>query len=183
MDLITEVRRALERNHYSVVPSRAADNTIHFEDGNLMGFVWAAPTARELRKEWEVRQDSFLKANSQVLRKSEMKAWNLYAVLLTSDEPNEDDKLAFLEIEEDFRAARKIARGGLSTSKDVFDALLPLIPIQTMVSVEREDELATLRGRVKSVPGRAVEILLDEGYSQKGADGILRAYANKKNKD
>lgn len=82
MDLISEVRRVLvlEKNGYSVVRAREPENTVHFEDGNLMGFVWAAPTVEQLLREWEDRQDSFLRLNSKGLRRSELKAWNLYAV-------------------------------------------------------------------------------------------------------
>jgi hypothetical protein len=184
MNLISEVRRILEKNNYSVARAGERDDIVHFEDGNVMGFVWAATTVNKLLTEWEDRQDSFLKLNSEALRRSDLKAWNLYAVLLTTDQPNEEERVALAEIEENFRAARKIARGGLSTSGDVLNALLPVTPIQTTVSVEREDELARLRQRVKSLPSPVAEILLKaEEYSQKGVDGILRAYADKRNKD
>jgi hypothetical protein len=184
MDLIAEARSVLERNNYSVIRSRESDATIYFEDGNLMGFIWAAPTVGDICREWETRQDSFLKANSQFLRKSDLKAWNLYAVFLAMDEPIGEDRSNLVGIEEDFRAARKIARGGISTSKDVLVALLPLVPIQAVVSVNPEDALVRLKERVTSVPSSAVEIVLgDEGYSPKGADDILRAYADKRNRD
>lgn len=184
VDLITEVRRVLEKTNYSVLRTRNADDTVYFEDGNLMGFVWAAPTVHDICKEWEARQDSFLKSNSQILRKSDLKAWNLYAVFLAMDEPSGEDRPTLVAIEEDFRAARKIARGGISTSKDVLNALLPLLPIQAMVSVSREDTLVRLKERVTSVPPSAVEIVLGtEGYSRKRADDILRAYADKRNRD
>jgi len=184
MDLISEVRRVLEKNNYSVVRAGEPDNMVHFEDGNLMGFVWAAPTVDRLLREWEDRQDSFLKLNSEPLRGSELKTWNLYAVFLTTDEPNESERVALAQIEEDFRAARKIARGGLSTPGDVLNGLLPLIPIQTTVSVERENEVDKLRQRVKSLPQSVVETLLGgEEYSEKGVDVLLKAYGDKRNKD
>jgi len=149
-----------------------------------MGFVWAAPTVDKLLREWEDRQDSFLKLNSEALRGSELKTWNLYAVCLTTDEPNESERVALAQIEEDFRAARKVARGGLSTPGDVLNALLPLIPIQTTVSVERENEVHKLRQRVKSLPQSVVETLLGgQEYSEKGVDALLKAYADKRNKD
>lgn len=184
LDLIAEAKRVLERNKYSVLWTRDAENTVYFEDENLMGFIWAAPTVSDICREWEARQDSFLRANSPFLRKSDLKAWNLYAVLLAMDEPTNDQKLALVGIEEDFRAARKIARGGISTSRDVVNALLPLIPVQAAVSISREDELARLRERVTSVPRPVVHVLLrGKGYEQGGADGILRVYADKRDRD
>ena len=184
MDLISEVRRVLEKNNYSVVRSGEPDNMVHFEDGNLMGFVWAAPTVEELLREWEDRQDLFLKLNSEPLRASELKAWNLYAVFLTTDKPSENERVALVQIEEDFRAARKIARAGLSTPGDVLNALLPFVPIQAMVSVGREDELGRLRQKVKSLPRAVVDTLLGgQEYSEKGVDALLKAYAGKPNKD
>lgn len=174
----------MEQNNYSVIQTGITDNTIYFEDGNLMGFVWAAPAVQDLCKEWEARQDAFLKSNSHLFRKSDRKSWNLYAVYLAMDEPTEDEKSILLEIEEDFRAARKIARGRIATSKGVRNALLPLVPIQTTVSISREDELVRLKERLSSLPGSAVEILLGgETYSRRGADDILRAYADKRNRD
>jgi hypothetical protein len=184
MDLIAEARRVLEKNNYTVARARATENIIHFEDGNLMGFVWAAPTVSKLLKEWQAHQDSFLKLNSDALARSELKAWNLYSVLLTAGEPRDDERPALVQIEEDFRASRKIARCGISTSEDVLNALLPFVPIQRIVPVQHYSEFEELRQRVKSVPTPAVEILLEpKGYSQRGTELILKAYANKRNKD
>jgi hypothetical protein len=184
MDLISEVRGVLEKNKYSVVRASKPEDTLHFEDANLMGFAWVAPTVECLLREWEARQDSFLKLNSERLRVSAVKAWNLYAVLLTADDPNEDERVALVEIKEDFRAARKIARGGLRVPGDLLNALLPFIPIQTTVSVERQNELSKLSQRVKSLPRSVVETLTGgQKFSEKGVEALLKAYVDKWNKD
>ena len=61
-------------------------------------------------------------------------------------------------IEEDFVSTRKIARCGLSTKEDVRRALLPLLPLQQIVTVGG-DMQPDLRSRLTELPSDALAAL------------------------
>src|SRR5882762_10019050 len=133
MNVLQEVRRTLQLNGYRVAYTREADDQIQFEDDSLMGFVWEAPTVAAIVVDWRQRQDDFLRRNANKLRSAEFKSWNIYSVFLTGESGSSIENTGLKEIEEDFRATRKIARGGIETTSQLLNALYPFIPIQHLV--------------------------------------------------
>lgn len=162
MNLLQETRRILRQYGYSVGPSPAASDQIHFEDESLMGFVWEAPSAESLLKNWETKQDEFLRKNAPMLRSSGFKSWNIYAVFLTGATSSPTECTALKQIEEDFRATRKIARADVETTSQLSSALYPFIPIQHIVPFETEDSNQRVRERLKDLPQQAIEALFDQ---------------------
>jgi hypothetical protein len=101
-----------------------------FEDHNVLGFVTEHPSVGKLLASWEAQQEIFLRKHAGRLRADPVKAWNLYCIYLSAEAPSPDEAHRLAEVEEDFRACRKIARAAVCTRTDVQRALLPLLPIQ-----------------------------------------------------
>lgn len=136
VDLLQEVRVILRFSGYLTDPFSADE--IVFEDHDLFGFVWVAPTVKDLIKGWEVHHDNFISRRAGALRKAADKAWNLYAIFLTRDKPTEIERGTLSKIEEDFRGSRKIASSDLNTPEQVIRALYPLSSIRNVVRLEAE---------------------------------------------
>ena len=120
-------------------------------------------------------EDSFLRRHASELRRDRRKAWNVYSLLLTPDRASSDQKGLLVEIEEDFRATRKIARAGIATDRDVLNALGVLLPIRHRVSLNGEDALSRVADRLSALPSAAVETLLARGSGEEIADTLVRA--------
>jgi len=129
MQLIDTARGILESAGYETTASQAASDGFVFEDANIYGFL-AVLTGPQVVSEWEERQDAFVRQQAAVLSRVPSKAWNVYAVFLTSDSCTREMKHDFAIIEEDFRSARKIARCGVRTREALQRALAPLLPLQ-----------------------------------------------------
>lgn len=181
MELLFEVGSLLEAHRYAITrPLRPLDE-LQFEDESLLGFVWAAPSVSALLAEWKTRQDAFLRRSASRLRTGETKSWNLYVVLLTHDRPNESDRSSLIEIEEDFRSARKIAQAELTTTSQVRRALYPFLPIQNVVAIERSDALQRFRSRLSGVPVDAVNALFSGESVELNIRRFSEAHENKGN--
>ena len=146
MNLQEEARRVLEKAGYRVFSSDAA--TLHFEDDTVMGFVNVCQSGEQILASWRELQSSFLRKNSDALRASGLKSWNIYSVFLSSSNTSSQTKRELLTVEEDFQSTRKIAQSELLSPADVVRALLPLIPVQNLVELRQDDPLARLRDRV-----------------------------------
>jgi hypothetical protein len=149
-----EARKILERSGYMVIPGPATD-MFHFEDSSLVGFLKAADTAQEILSNWEGLQDDFLRSLDRRLRNAGEKSWNIYSVILSAGFPGAGQIADLKSIEEDFRASRKIVRGGITSASDVAKVLLPLVPIQNPVTLVEEDVISRLRNRMTSIPSEA----------------------------
>jgi hypothetical protein len=129
MQIIETARGILESGGYETATSNSLQDGFLFEDANVYGFL-AALTADAILGSWEERQDAFVRQQSAMLSRVPSKAWNVYAVFLTSDNCTRQLRQSFASIEEDFRSARKIARCGIRTRDALQRALAPLLPLQ-----------------------------------------------------
>src|ERR1700722_4932295 len=102
MIILDEAKRVLERHHYLI--SSLGEDAFLFEDDALIGFVCEAPL-RQILEIWNGRQTEFVNKHAGILRRSPLKAWNLYSVFLSSDPIGGPEiKRALIKIEEDFHA-------------------------------------------------------------------------------
>jgi len=122
-----------------------------FENNSIIGFVHVFPTARELIDGWEARQHITLSRCAASLRSSGSKAWNVYSVFLSPENPGELIR-SIERVEEDFSQTRKIARAGVRSKEHVERALLPLLSIRTKPLLDAADVEGRIRARLKNVP-------------------------------
>src|SRR5690348_10884318 len=120
MRILEEARSVLEK--YSYLLSSMNSDMLEFEDETLMGFICELPLP-DILQTWARRQDDFLKKNATALRNSALKSWNLYSIFLSSDKPDTANQRQLTNIQEDFRASRKIVQAGVETTNDVLRAL------------------------------------------------------------
>ena len=170
MRILEESKRVLERHGYFVSP--ILEDAFHFEDDALIGFICELPL-RQVLTTWSARQDDFVRQNAAILRKSSLKAWNLYSVFLSADSASPEDRKALISIEEDFHATRKIVQTEITTLTDVTRALYSFIPIQNLVTFSTDNTIRTLRTRLITLPSAAVDALLDQNKSD---DLVVRAF-------
>lgn len=128
MQLLHEAEALLRAAGYRTARNADSDETFNFEDDTVLGFVTVHSSVADLVDKWRERQDTFLRKNASLLRRDLSKAWNAYAVFLTTA-PSEHEGGALSEIESDVNATRKIARYGLLSRADVNRALSPLLPL------------------------------------------------------
>ncbi|MFY9730743.1 MAG: hypothetical protein WAK24_09050 [Candidatus Acidiferrales bacterium] len=177
MNTLAEARRLLESSKYRTFPADSND-VFYFEDSSLLGFVWIASSPDVLLEQWRRLQDSFLREKDLQLRQSKDKSWNAYSVLLTEPDVSGDRANEFLKIEEDFRGTRKIAKAGLHTISQVTRALLPLLAIQNLVELERDDSKERLRSRLSRLSPRLLEAFLEQEKSEEAGRMIVSYYEN-----
>ncbi|MFT3669541.1 MAG: hypothetical protein QM795_13405 [Pseudoxanthomonas sp.] len=109
---------------------------------------------------WVSDSDNAITKYQFGLRKSGIKAWNTYLVLLTPELPDYARLVSLGAIEEDLGGTRKIARAGVRDLSDIGAALLPLRPLQTAPRLEAVDMKEEIRERTTELPPRAVEAFL-----------------------
>jgi len=171
MRLLEEAGNVLRKHGYLL--SFLHEDMLQFEDDTLLGFICELPL-KSILDSWTNRQDEFLKRNAISLRNSALKSWNLYSVFISSDVPDEIEQRAVVEIEEDFRATRKIVQTGITTASEIMRALYPFIPIQNVAAVEAADSLRKLQERLSGLPKDAVTVLLDERISEDSLPTIFK---------
>jgi hypothetical protein len=177
MNLLAEARRLLEGSKYKTFSAVGSD-VFYFEDSSLLGFVWIASSPAVLLEQWRRLQDSFLREKDLQLRQSKDKSWNAYSVLLTEPDVSGNQGNEFLKIEEDFRGTRKIAKAGLHTISQLTRALLPLLAIQNLVELERDDSKQRLRSRLSRLSPRLLEAFLEQEKSEEAARIVVSHYEN-----
>jgi len=177
MDLLAEARRLLESSKYRTF-SAASSDVFYFEDFSLLGFVWIAPSPSVLLEQWRRLQDSFLHEKDLQLRQSKDKSWNAYSVLLTEPDVSGDQANEFLKLEEDFRGTRKIAKAGVHTTNYLTRALLPLLAIQNLVELERDDSKERLRSRLSRLSPRLLEAFLEQEKPEEAGRMVMSHYEN-----
>lgn len=131
-----------------------------FEGDTVLGFLFAYETVVDLTKNWTADSDSAISAYQFGLRKSGMKAWNTYLVLLTHEFPDYARIVSLGAIEEDLGGTRKIVRAGIQDRADLGAALLPLRTLQSAPRLEAVDMKKEIRERTTELPQRAVDAFL-----------------------
>lgn len=145
-----------------------------FENNSVIGFLHVFPTARELLDGWEERQKRTLSRCAASLRSSGSKAWNVYSVFLSPENPGELAR-SIERLEEDFSQTRKIARAGVRSKEQLERALLPLLSIRTKPLLDAADVESRIRARLKNVPDEITAALLAET----GSSDIARMLVEK----
>ena len=159
MDLSEVVRAALQKAGYRCDASQNGD--IVFEDDTLLGFVSVQESARDILAKWREKQEAFLRSFATPLRKDAGKAWNVYSVFVAGGKCAPQDAAALLEVEEDFVGTRKLARAGIATEDDVFEALYPLLPIEHTVALGEGNGLERAQRRLE-LPGEITDALTSD---------------------
>jgi hypothetical protein len=131
-----------------------------FEGDTILGFLFAYDTVADLTKNWAADSDNAISAYQFGLRKSGIKAWNTYLVLLTPEPPDYARIVSLGAIEEDLGGTRKIVRAGVRDSADLGAALLPLRPLQSAPRLEAVDMKKEIRERTTELPPRVVDAFL-----------------------
>lgn len=129
MSVLERARSLLEEADYDTTAAGLPGDRFVFEDENIFGVVAVFSGTDDLIAGWERLQDDFIGRNSGSLNAVPEKAWNIYAIFLTEDGADEEEKRRLLQIEEDFRGARKIARSGVRPH-NLDAALAPLLPVR-----------------------------------------------------
>jgi len=135
--IIVTAHSALQDAGYLVTRRSGALDNIQFEDAAVLGWLVVYLTAEEILSEWRDAQDAFLREYAVELRRTPEKAWNMYLVLLTAEQPSPITRRRLGAVEEDFSGMRKIAGAGIALPADVFHALAPLLPLKS-VTLENE---------------------------------------------
>jgi len=148
MNIMHYARAVLEEAKYDTFEQSPTEDVFYFEDNSVLGFVKNCESVSTILSSWESIQDSFLKQYALRLRSETNKSWNVYSIYLSKDECSEEQKRKIFEIEENFRGTRKLVRTGIKSRSDIRNALLPLLPIQNLLSLRTEDIEQRLRERL-----------------------------------
>ena len=138
------------------------ENQMIFEDPNVYGFIALFDDVPSILRSWRTAQDKFVRANTPALSRVPSKAWNIYAIFIARDECSPEDISEFLDIEEDLRGARKIARAGVRTESSLNDALAPIFPLRLSLAIDNTTAQDRLRND-PSVGSRLLQILDYDG--------------------
>ena len=171
MSILDTCARNLAASGYAIATSTTE---LRFEDASVLGFVAEFETVAALLAGWQSAEETFLRTHAAALRRDPRKAWNLYTVLLTPEPAATEQRGTLFAIEENFRATRKLARAGISTERDVENALGALLPIRHRMDLTNEDVLELVNGRLSALPSEAVRSLLDDATGDGFAEALLR---------
>jgi hypothetical protein len=161
MDLLGEAQRILAESKYATAFVEASqDRALAFESTTVLGFAFAYDSPVQLLEHWNAESHAAIARNQLGLRRAQEKAWNVYIVLLARAAADYAMLAALNAIEEDLTGARKIARGGIEDTKDLRDALLPLLPIQNAPRLETVDMVTEIRLRTTELPPQVVKAFL-----------------------
>lgn len=150
------------------------DSVVFFENDSVCGACFLFDTAADLLDSWQTCQQDFLIARGAALRKAHEKAWSVYLAFLTGEQATQAQQASLLEIEEDLSSTRKIVKDRVKDLADIKDALLPLLPLQNLLTVDALDDERRVESRLalptrtskaffdRQEPERIVEILIDE---------------------
>jgi hypothetical protein len=133
-----------------------------FEDGTVLGFLFAYENPAELIGRWENDAEAAVSSHQLGLRRGGQKAWNTYVVLLAGAAADFGESIRIGAIEEDLTGTRKIAFAGIKDLSDIRAALLPLMPIQSAPKLEAADIANEIRQRTTQLPRRAVDAFLSD---------------------
>jgi len=163
-----EAQSILMEAKYHVVPfAEDGQEYIAFENNTLFGFLYYYRTIEKLLSSWKQDKDKLLRKFSPKFRLAGPKAWNVYAVILTSERATEIQFQALKNIEEDLSETRKIVRSDLETTDDVRAALLSLLPFSYIPSLPALDIRREIAMRAQDLPKNALNAFFaDEELSK-----------------
>lgn len=140
MDLSSPVQVVLEDAGYQTwLLAVDGIRVIGFEDDAVMGFVCLFEDVPSLLANWRSLETKLLTRHAASLKKAGDKTWNIYSVFLSSATCTDVQAREVRWISEDLDRTRKLSACGLSSIKEVLNALLPLLPIQSQPLLDSED--------------------------------------------
>lgn len=139
-----------------------------FENNTVFGFVFYYPDAETLILEWSAHSSRVLDRVQFALRTAGGKAWNTYLVLLADQAAGYGPNKSLGDIEEDLVGTRKIARAGVISPTELRNALMSLLAIQNIPSLETVDMEREIRLRTSEFPAELVE-----GFLSEASDNVL----------
>lgn len=171
--IIGQAKKTLEDNGYRVVRTSELQLTIHefsllAEDQFAIVAVSAYETVKELVDRWADIQADLVHYFDKRLSRADPKLWECYLILLSPSTPSSSQKDKIEQIRYDTREIRKIIVTGhdLETTKDVSDALLPVLPM------EKIESLAENKSDLEELPF----ILAQHGADPESVRIVVRAF-------
>jgi hypothetical protein len=165
MRILYETRVLLNSASFVTDQPAYMEDSLQFEDANIVGLVVEFPDVEYLLNDWEERQHSFLKQNAARWRIDPLKAWNIYMVFLTTPSPVGEEGSRLLAIEEDFTATRKIARAGIGSKTELARALAPILPLSTVPATEHSEPEDLLKRKLDADERILFELIMNEATS------------------
>jgi len=163
-DVLQIVAEVLEDAKYQTWQMDFAGlSCLGFEDENILGVVAEFNSPQDLLDGWLGCEDSILARYGSNFRQAGEKAWNVYTVFLTSQQPTDSQARAIRAIEEDLQQTRKLAAHSLNSHQSVRLALLPILPLGPRPELSAINASARLAKRIENLaPGMAALVLNEE---------------------
>jgi hypothetical protein len=149
MQLIHETDSLLRKAGYRTERDLGDASLLYFENENILGFVRAFDTIREVLDGWQSGQDAYLRRSAASLRRDASKARNVYSVALSAAQATEYELSELIGVEENFAATRKIARAGITSRGDLGRAMAPILPLAVVKEAGDANPELTLRNRLE----------------------------------
>ena len=139
--------------------------SLGFENENILGLAASFDSPEKLIDRWQGFEDSMLARYGNAFRQAGEKAWNVYSVFLTTQEPSESQARAIRAIEEDLRQTRKLAAHSLNSEQSVRAALLPILPLGPRPELSSINASERLSKRIENLAPGMASLVLDQNVS------------------
>lgn len=169
MKIIEEAGRLLSECGFK---TRFSTEGLLFEDRSVFGIVKSYDSVSAILGSWEEEQSKFIDRWSASIRVASTKRWNAYLCLLTAQQASDAEEVRLVELEEDLQSMRKIAADNIKTTKDVKRALYPLLPIQSLASLEEQELGERLESRT-SLKADFIKMFVDGVPAERIAEHLL----------
>ena len=148
---------------------------VGFEDEAVMGFACIFNDVSTMLTRWRDVETRLLAKHASSLQRGGEKTWNVYSVFLSQMVPDEIQLREIRWIEEDLERTRKLAACGVVDQQTLITSLLPLLPLQSQPSLDREDFDVTQRltRRIANIAPPAATAALDSKVSTNGVIRLL----------
>lgn len=175
IDVFAECERILREASIQVSKLSVGHvEALGFEGTTVLGFLLLYPDTKNLLDRWHDDLATLIRENQFALRRARTKAWNTYAVLLSTAASTVSERALLSAIEEDLVGTRKIARAGITDSQSVRQAVLPLMPLQNAPRLEAVDMIAEIRMRTTELPSSVIEAF----FSKASDEDVLQILEN-----
>ena len=140
---------------------------VGFEDEAVMGFACIFKEVLDMLNRWRDVETRLLTKHASSLQRGGEKTWNVYSVFLSQTVPDEVQSREIRWIEEDLERTRKLAACGVVDQQTLIASLLPLLPLQSQPSLDRDDFDVTQRltRRIGNIAPPITTVALDPKVS------------------
>jgi hypothetical protein len=161
IELVGSSATVLSEGGMTVTRTQLANrDALLFEDGTVLGFLFAYETVSDLLDRWRSDAAAAVAESQFRLRRAGPKAWNAYVVLLSGGAADQPATIALSAIEEDLVGTRKIARAEVTDMVALVSALLSLLPLQHAPQLEGVDSAVEIRKRATELTQKSVDAFL-----------------------